>query len=148
MTYSTWCCVTPLMASNVLMLEPSETIHRFGEIGFQPRSSSVQMTADADPLDHCHLDLDMAISLYNLCHDLRIRDLVTGSLRSHNAIRDLIWFKGIVTLGSADKLVNRPVLNVHFMAVVAQAPAPERPVASAMLVLQAVTLVGAMPTAV
>ena len=130
------------------MLEPSDTIHRLGEIGFQPRPNNVQMTADADPLDHCHLDLDMVFLVHNLCHDLRIRDLVTGSLRSHNAIQDFAWFKGMVTLGSADELVNRPVSNVHFMAVVAKAPAPERPIASAMLVLQAVTFVGAMPTAV
>ena len=46
------------------------------------------------------------------------------------------------------ELVDRPILNVHFVAVVAQAPAPERPIASAMLVLQAVTFVGAMPAAV
>lgn len=39
---------------------PVGKIHLFGEIGFQAKSSNVQMTADAAPLDHCHLDLDMA----------------------------------------------------------------------------------------
>ena len=89
MTYSTWCSVTPSIASDVLMLAPSEIIHLLGVIGYHPKSSNVQMVADAEPLDSCHRDFDMANLRQSLCHNFRSLDLAVGLLRPQNPIHEL-----------------------------------------------------------